>query len=126
MLRLLVAASLLLATLWVALFPASLSRVLGFSRLQTPSIDRLDARPSGEDRSAPRFLRERDEVVLTVPEAVTLDDFLRSRHLREESFRQQILRQLGVDPEAAETGDVMLEAGTELRLSLTPTAPGNR
>ncbi len=123
MLRLFVTLSLLLATATAALFPQGVSRLLEFSPLIDPPAALLDERPSGEDRSSPRFLRDRNEVILTVPETTTLGEFLRIRRLRDETFRRQIVEQLGI---MTADNSLSLEAGTELRLRLTPEASPER
>jgi hypothetical protein len=92
-------------------------RLAGLARLGEPDVAALDRPADTDDREAPRFLAERDRVVVEVPREMTAGELLRLVQLDFPHVRRQIARQLGVDTLPL---DRRLSAGARFEVTLTP------
>lgn len=92
-------------------------RLAGLARLGEPDVAALDRPADADDREAPRFLAERDRVVVEVPREMTAGELLRLVQLDFPHVRRQIAAQLGVD---ALPLDRRLPAGARFEVTLTP------
>lgn len=106
-----------LAAVVLAASPGLAARLAGLSRLAEPDVATLDRPADADDREAPRFLAERDRVVVEVPREMTAGELLRLVQLDFPHVRRQIAEQLGVETLAL---DRPLAAGTRFEVTLTP------
>jgi len=95
-------------------------RIAGFRPLRPIVAKELDEPERPDDREAPRFLTERNEIEITVPREMPLGEFLRLYQLRELAHvRRQIAKQEGV-PQIDD--DHLLRQGHRYKITLTPQA----
>lgn len=106
-----------LAAVLLAASPGLAPRLAGLSRLAEPDVAALDRPADADDREAPRFLAERDRVVVEVPREMTAGELLRLVQLDFPHVRRQIAEQLGA--ETLEL-DRPLAAGARFEVTLTP------
>lgn len=121
MMRLILAALLLVLALGLAVSERFALFVSGYRPLATPSIDALDAGATPDDRLAPRLLAERNQVELTVPWDTTVGELVDLYQIDLPHVRRQIAEQAGVD---RVTDGHPLEQGTVFSLDLTPVQEG--
>lgn len=114
---------LVLAALGLVVFfaPGLTSRVAGYKPLGTVGPEEIDDPTAFDERAAPRFFAERNEVELVVPRDMTLAELLRLYQIDFPHVRRQIAEQKGV--ESLADGDTIAE-GERFRLTLTPPAEG--
>jgi hypothetical protein len=114
-----VAAALLLLAL-EAVFSARLApATAGLDPLGRPSVAELDSPSEPDDREAPRFLAERNEVELVVPRDMTLDELVRLYQIDFPHVLAQISEKEGLD---AVSRRLRLRQGARYRITLTPRA----
>lgn len=114
---------LVLAALGLVVFfaPGLTSRIAGYKPLATVGPGEIDDPTSFDERAAPRFFAERNQLELTVPRDMTLAELLRLYQIDFPHVRRQIAEQKGV--ESLADGDPIAE-GERFRLALTPPAEG--
>lgn len=105
----------------VAVAPGAVTRVTGFHRLGELSADRLGRADAAEDRSSPRFFRERGRLRATVDEALTLGEFVDRYQISTPFIRRQIAEQVG-SPARHADDQLPIPAGQVLVLELNEVA----
>lgn len=95
--------------------------VAGYKPLKTAGPEHIDEPAAFDERAAPRFFAERNELELVVPRDTTLGELLRLYQIDFPHVRRQIAAQKGVD---AVGDDAVIMAGERFRLTLTPPAEG--
>ena len=109
-----VEASLLAAAV---LRPELAYRLAGVAPLGEPSVEDLDTLSGSEDRQAQIFFGDRNQVEVTVPRTMTVDEFLALYLIDQPHIRQEIAAQEG-KPEVRD--ETILQEGKTYTLSLTP------
>ncbi len=94
-------------------------RAAGLAPLGAPDSASLDSPPDPDDREAPRFLAERNQVELVVPREMTVDELLRTYQIDFPHVLRQIAKEEGIDHLSRER---ILHAGSRIEISLTPEA----
>jgi hypothetical protein len=121
MYRLVTFAVLLVLALVVFFAPGLTSELAGYKPLGTIGPEEIDEPSSFDERAAPRFFAERNQVELVVPRDTTLGELLRLYQVDFPHVRRQIAEQKGV--ENMDDGDRIAE-GERFELTLTPPAEG--
>ena len=121
MARLIATAFLASLFLIVVIAPGSVTHVTGFHRLGTLSAEGLGFTDAAEDRSSPRFLKERGRVRLTVEEAQSLGELVDRYQISTPFIRRQIAEQVG-SPSRHADDQLPIPAGQTLVLELNEVA----
>ncbi len=121
MYRIITFSVLLLLALVVFFAPDLASKVAGYKPLGTIGPGEIDEPKTFDERAAPRFFDERNQVEVVVPRDMTLAELLRLYQIDFPHVRRQITEQKGVESLA---GEDLLAAGERYQLTLTPPAEG--
>ena len=96
--------------------------ITGFKPLSHLDGSELDASPQWDDREAPRFLAERNQVEIIVPRDMSVGELLRLYQLAAfPRVRHEIAEQEGVE---TVSDAYLLHQGRRLRVQLTPPNEG--
>jgi hypothetical protein len=82
-------------------------------------VEELDSPPEPDDREAPRFLAERNEVELVVPRDMSVDELVHIYQIDFPHVLAQIAEAEGLD---SPSRSHRLRAGARYRITLTPRA----
>lgn len=102
---------------WRGLGPS----LAGYKPLKTLDAQEIDEPSTADERDAPRFLAERNQLELEVPRDMPAGELLRLYQIDFPHIRRQIAEQEGI---ANLTNDHLLAKGRRFTLTLTPPAEG--
>lgn len=119
MVRLAAGLALILGAVFVLASGETTLQLAGVRPLGKLDPKALDEPFAVDDREAPQFLQERNQVELSVPRDMTVGELLRLYPIDFVHVRAEIAKQLGITPGAL-TDTTRLHKGQRLRLTLTP------
>lgn len=95
--------------------------VAGYRPLGTLGPQEIDEPAALDERDAPRFLAERNQLEVEVPREMAVGEFLRLYQIDFPHIRRQLAEQEGL---SSLPDDHLLQKGRRLKLTLTPPEEG--